>query len=80
MPQASDEARALYAERFGDIGCEHAIAELERRGYRLTTRFDWSAPSGHEPTREEVFWMSFLMDEWDFGVLLTASPVSEPRA
>jgi hypothetical protein len=67
MPQASDEDRERYRRRFGDIGCEHAVAELERRGYVLTRGWDWIAP--HRPTEEELFWIGFLIHEWDFGGL-----------
>ena len=69
MPQASDESRAAYKARFGDIGCEHAITELERRGYHLDSAWNWEPPQDHEPTEEERFWIEFLMDEWDFGGL-----------
>lgn len=67
MPQASDADRARYVERFGDIGCEHAVAELERRGYVLTKGWEWIAT--HQPTDEELFWLGFLVSEWDFGWL-----------
>lgn len=70
MPQATDEDRSRYRVRFGDIGCEHAVKELETRGYRLTDGWDWKAPQGHEPTEEELFWLGFLVDEWDFGWLV----------
>ena len=69
MPQASDEERAAYRERFGDIGCEHAVAELERRGFKLYPTWDWSAPDGRGPTPEEWDWLDFLIKEWDFGGL-----------
>lgn len=69
MPQASSIDRRRYESRFGDIGPEHAIAELERRGYTLLSTFCWEPPAGHDPTKEERFWIGFLVDEWDFGGL-----------
>ncbi len=65
MPQASDEYRERYRARFGDIGCEHAIEELKSRGYKLTKGWEWIVP--REPTDEELFWIDFLVLEWDFG-------------
>lgn len=68
MPQAADEDRDKYRARFGDIGCEHAIAELKQRGYVLTPQWEWKLPNPeHEPTDDELFWIGFLVDEWDFG-------------
>jgi hypothetical protein len=67
LPQASDEDRERYCQTFPDIGCEHAQAELERRGYQLTRGYDWRPPEGHEPTEDELFWIGFLVDEWDYG-------------
>jgi len=69
MPQATEEDRAKYSERFGDIDCNHACAELKRRGYILSRDFRWHAPKGHTPTEDEAFWIGFLVDEWDFGGL-----------
>lgn len=65
MPQATDEDRERYKRAFPDIGCEHAVAELRKRGFELTEDYDWIAP--RRPSEEETFWIGFLMDEWDFG-------------
>jgi len=67
MPQASDEDRKKYTDRFPDIGCKHAIHELEKCGYKLSRQWEWTVPEGHTPTDEELFWIGFLIDEWDFG-------------
>lgn len=69
MPQASDADRARYTKLFPDIGAEHAINELERRGYFLTGDWRWVPPSDHKPTSEEQFMIGFLVREWDFGGL-----------
>jgi hypothetical protein len=65
MPQATDEAREQYRARFGDIGCEHAIEELKKRGFELTPQWEWICP--RMPSDEELFWIGFLVNEWDFG-------------
>jgi hypothetical protein len=62
-----------YCGSFPDIGCEHAVAELEKRGYRLDSVWNWEPPQDHEPTEEERFWIGFLADEWDFGGLYAAT-------
>ncbi len=74
MPQASDEDRAQYRKRFGDIDCNHATEELHRRGYLLTADWQWIPPDRHTPTDEELFWMGFLVDEWDFGWIAEPAP------
>lgn len=70
MPQASDKDRERYLRSFPDIGCEHAILELKRRGYEGTVDWEWIAPADHAPTEEELFWIGFLIREWDFGELV----------
>lgn len=73
MPQASDEARNRYRRAFGDIGPEHAMAVLTDRGFVLDKKeWFWTAPSNHEPSEEELDWIDFLADEWDFGGLKRA--------
>ena len=81
MPQASDEDRERYKLTFPDIGCEHAIAELERRGYTLTRDHAWELPKGQDfASDEELFWIGFLVDEWDFGWLAEpAATVQQQR-
>ncbi len=69
MPQASDRDRIRYKTYFPDIGCEHAMQVLEERGFKLTKQWNWIQPKGHEPTEDELFWIGFLIDEWDFGGL-----------
>lgn len=68
MPQASDEDRAYYKAHFGfpNIGCEHAIEFLKKRGFRLTEDWDWITP-GTGVTEDERFLIGFLVREWDFG-------------
>jgi hypothetical protein len=80
MPQASDEDREKYSKRFGDIDCNHAVAELRRLGYTQTPQWEWIAPKDHKPTDEELFWIEFLVDEWDFGGWLVpgSAPTEEP--
>lgn len=69
MPQASDQDRARYMARFGDIGCEHAVKALTARGWRLKRDWTWVKPKHRKrkPTEEELFWIGFLISEWDFG-------------
>lgn len=69
-PQATVANRARYCFTFGDIGAEHAVCELRRRGYTLTAGWDWIAPADRAPSEEELFWIAFLIDEWDFGGLV----------
>ena len=69
MPQASEKMRRRYKARFGDIGPEHAMNELERRKYKLTKEWEWIAPKRKLVTDEELFWIDFLIQEWDFGGL-----------
>ncbi len=71
MPQATDADRARYKQTFPDIGCEHAMQALEERGFKLTKQWNWIPPEGHKPTENELFWIGFLIDEWDFGGLET---------
>lgn len=79
MPQASETDRERYRAQFGDLGCEHAQRELESRGYVLTDCWEWRLPNPeHEPTDEELFWLGFLVDEWDYGGW-AAPPTEEGR-
>lgn len=66
MPQASDELRERYLRIFPDLGCEHAVAELKKRGYALRRDWTWCAPHAGT-TEEEREWIIFLIEEWDFG-------------
>ena len=70
LPSEADR----YAKRFGSIDCGKAMAELERRGYTLTDKWEWIAPLAHVPTEEELFWIGFLVDDWDFGGLIPLRP------
>lgn len=68
MPQASDADRKRYLASFPDIDCSHAVETLKGRGYVLTPDWCWIAP--REPLEQELFWIGFLIDEWDFGGLV----------
>ena len=70
MPQASERMRRRYRAKFGDIGPEHAMKELEKRGWTLTKEWEWVPPrNGRFQSDEELFWIDFLIQEWDFGGL-----------
>lgn len=69
MPQASEEDRDRAEQLFGHrISDEGPIAYLETRGWVLTGDYCWRKPSKHyDPTDSELFAISFLIDEWDYG-------------
>lgn len=64
MPQASDDQRADWGIDDGPV-----IAYLKAAGYRLERDWSWTAPKDHEPTRNELSAIRFLIYEWDFGGL-----------
>jgi hypothetical protein len=45
------------------------MAALEKRGYVLDRQWVWTAPADHAPAEEELDWITFLVQEWDFGGL-----------
>jgi hypothetical protein len=72
MPQATDELRARMNQLFGDpVDDAGPISFLEKRGFVLTSAFEWRLPPGvktwAELTTDEQNCICFLCDEWDFG-------------
>lgn len=67
MPEASPELRAAWPGGDGE-----AIKYLQDRGYRLDRRWSWVPPhAGHVPTERERSAVRYLIDEWDFGGIIT---------
>ena len=78
MPQASDELRDLMLKRFGSrVDDAGPTKYLEKAGYKLTSDFEWIPKEGvkelKDMTREEFDCLLFLVHEWDYGILTTAS-------
>lgn len=71
MPQASDEQRFRWGGEDG-IGEDKAIAYLQACGYVLRRNWTWIPPSPwHHPSPSELDALWFLIDEWDFGGVIT---------
>lgn len=67
MPTASPELRAAWPE-----GDEQAISYLEAQGYTLTKQWEWIKPTpDHVITEREGSAIDYLVDEWDFGGVVT---------
>lgn len=67
MPQATEELR----RRWDGPSEEKALRHLESKGFLLTRGWDWVGPHGYEPTEEDLSAIQFLIEEWDFGGLLS---------
>lgn len=68
MPQASSELN----EEWDGPGDETAIRYLQDAGYWLTPRREWVMPWGrHDPTPKASSAIRFLIDEWDFGGIVS---------
>src|SRR5262245_55679440 len=79
MPQASDYLRAQWPG-----GDQQAIAHLLERGYRATRGFCWvppgdASPETYEPTDRDWSAMTYLIDEWDYGGLVSAAHAEKQR-
>lgn len=63
MPSATKELQDEWVED------NLAVRFLEGRGFKLTSRWTWVEPEGHEATAEEWRAIDYLFQEWDFGGL-----------
>lgn len=74
MPTASDFDRARMRKWFGSIDEYGPETFLKSRGYILTKGWCWVKPvPSHHISDEEYHCLEFLMDEWDYGGLVTGS-------
>lgn len=58
---------------------DRAIRFLEARGFVLNRNWTWSCAVGYEPSWLEQDAIIYLIEEWDFGGLLTAECPSRPH-
>lgn len=49
-----------------------AQSHLKKAGYILTKRWSWLKQRQHSPTNDELLCIKYLIEEWDFGCLITA--------
>lgn len=67
MPQTSDCMRALMLKWFGNE-IDGPVLFLESHGYVLRSDWRWDKPcSSHSISYEEFQCIRFLIEEWDFG-------------
>lgn len=69
MPSGPPELHEEWCNRSptGD-GDFEAMRYLRKRGYKLTDKWFWVAPSRyHTPSAKENSAINYLMWEWDFG-------------
>lgn len=71
MPQASDELRSKMEEYFGDpVSDKGPIKFLRKQGYFFTRHYEWVRPHRmHLITPKEWECITFLMEEWDWGLM-----------
>lgn len=70
MPQASDELRLFIKKRFGSLDCEPVEKHLKERRWTFTQNGFFIAPKGEDPSDEEWDMAYFLVDEWDYSILI----------
>lgn len=74
MPQASKDLRDLMRKRFGDTDLFGPAYFLEDAGYKITTGYLWEPKPGvksyGDMTQDELDWLDFLCEEWDYGGLI----------
>lgn len=80
MPQTTSERLKRWGGYRG-VGEDKAEKFLEDRGYTLTSSWEWIEPSEtHYITPEEVDAILFLMEEWDYGGLVSVERKIEAKA
>lgn len=70
MPQATTYLQNKWGG-VGGIGEDKAANYLTKRGYILRSDYCWFKPAEVEITLEDTEAMDFLIQEWDFGGLVT---------
>lgn len=63
MPQGPEHLH----KKFGDDSVADAL--LVKAGYRYDhEHFTYYVPKGHNPTKDEIDAMDYLVLEWDYGI------------
>lgn len=71
MPQATEELRRKWDGPDDTV----AMQFLEDQGYRLLKNWTWLAPDNRNPSDDEFSAVLFLIQEWDFGGIVTCEDV-----
>ncbi len=76
MPQATEELRRIWHYTVSDnvpyAGDHLAMTHLERRGYILQKDWTWRHLNiDHVPNSADLSAVMYLIQEWDFGGLIS---------
>lgn len=66
MPQARPDLQAKFADD------SEALDVLEGAGFVLLPDWTWRGPEGRQPCIEELDAIEYLIEEWDYGGLVTS--------
>ncbi|QIG70171.1 hypothetical protein EVB87_071 [Rhizobium phage RHph_N28_1] len=74
MPQASSELQKWAQDKFGTLDDTPVCRFLESEGFTETRGFEWEkegVTSWDQLTDDQKYAINFLIDEWDYGGLIT---------